>query len=391
MKALIFDPFAGISGDMTLGALLDLGLPAEWLHEFVAKLELGAVTVVTERVKRRGISCGRVYFELPHEHKHRHLRHIVEILDRAPLSDTVRARAKDAFTRIAHAEALVHGTTIEKVHFHEVGALDAILDVTCVMAGVEQLGFESFYTRPVCLGSGWIDIEHGRFPVPAPATLRILEGVAATDGGLQGECTTPTGAAIIATLTNGRPAPAQYRVLQSGFGAGTRDPDDRPNCLRLIAGEVEETAAALFMVQTDIDDLNPELVPAAQDALMQAGALDAAVQSITMKKGRPAIRLEALVPEASLQQVVEALFRATTTIGARYWRVERPSLQRREDTVVWRGHTFRVKRVTLPGGGERAKPEHEDVAKAAQALGLQPLEVRRAVELADATKQEPNG
>ena len=184
---------------------------------------------------------------------------------------------------------------------------------------------------------------------------------------------------------------AQYRVLQSGFGAGTRDPDDRPNCLRLIACEVEETGAELYMVQTDIDDLNPELVPAAQDALLQAGALDAMVQTIAMKKGRPAIRLEALVPEPSLQRVLEALFRATTTIGARYWRVERPSFRRREDTVVWRGHTFRVKRVSLPGGGERAKPEHEDVAKAAQALGLPPLEVRRAVELADATKQEPTG
>ena len=227
--------------------------------------------------------------------------------------------------------------------------------------------------------------------MPAPATLRILEGIAASDGGLQGECTTPTGAAIIATLTNGKAAPGQYRVLQSGFGAGTRDPDDRPNCLRLIACEVEETGAELYLIQTDIDDLNPELVPAAQDALLQAGALDAVVQTISMKKGRPAIRLEALVPEPSLQRVLEALFRATTTIGARYWRVERPSLRRREDTVVWRGHTFRVKRVSLPGGGERAKPEHEDVAKAAQALGLPPLEVRRAVELADATKQEPTG
>jgi uncharacterized protein (TIGR00299 family) protein len=388
MKALIFDPFAGISGDMTLGALLDLGLPAEWLHEFVARLDLGDVKLVTERVQRRGISCGRVYFDLPHEHKHRHLRHIIEILDKAPLSDSVRERAKDAFTRLAHAEAAVHGTTIEKVHFHEVGALDAILDVTCVMAGVEQLGFAEFYTRPVCLGSGWIEIEHGRFPVPAPATLRILEGVAVSDGGLAGECTTPTGAAIIATLTRGKAPPARYRVLQSGFGAGTRDPDDRPNCVRLIACETEPVAGDVFIVQSDIDDLNPELVPAAQEALLAAGAFDATVQTLGMKKGRPAIRLEALVPEDSLQQVLEVLFRATTTIGARYWRVERPSLARREETVEWRGHTFRVKTVSLPGGGTRTKPEHEDVVKAAQALGLTALEVRQAVERASVTTRE---
>ncbi|HSL69020.1 MAG TPA: nickel pincer cofactor biosynthesis protein LarC, partial [Longimicrobiales bacterium] len=308
MKGLIFDPFAGISGDMTLGALIDLGLPAEWLRDFVAALGLGNVSVTIERANRRGIACGRVFFDLPHQHEHRHLRHIVEILERAPLTDTVRARALEAFTRLAAAEAAVHGTTPDQVHFHEVGALDAILDVCCSMAGVEQLGFEEFFTRPVCLGSGWIEIEHGRFPVPAPATLHLLAGFAVRDAGLEGECTTPTGAAILATLCQGKAAPAEYRILRSGFGAGSRDPADRPNCLRLIAGELEPLKQdRLFMVQTDIDDLTPELVPSAQDALLEAGALDAVVQSVGMKKARPAVRLEALVPEPSLQRVLYAL------------------------------------------------------------------------------------
>lgn len=388
MKALIFDPFAGISGDMTLGALVDLGLPEEWLKQFVASLELGDVKVIIERANRRGIACGRVYFDLPREHAHRHLRHIVEILNQAPLSEGVRARSIDAFTRLARAEAAVHGTTIERVHFHEVGALDAILDVACVMAGVDQLGFERFYTRPVCVGSGWVEIEHGRFPVPAPATLRLLEGLTVRDSGLEGECTTPTGAAILATLTNGAAPPARIRVNGSGFGAGTRDPQDRPNCLRLIACEVEAAGAQLFIVQTDVDDLSPELVPGAQEALLQAGALDAIVLSIGMKKGRPAVRLEALVPEALLANVLDALFRSTTTIGARYWPVERPALQRREETVEWQGQSFRVKRVTLPGGEERSKLEHEDVARAAHELGIPVLEVRRAVEKEGATKRE---
>src|SRR5687768_9983183 len=263
MNALLFDPFAGISGDMTLGALMDLGLEEAWLRDFVASLSLGNVNVVVERANRRGISCGRVYFDLPPQHAHRHLRHIVEILEKAPLTDSVRARALDAFQRLAVAEAAVHGTTVEKVHFHEVGALDAILDVVCVMAGVEQLGFEQFFTRPVCVGSGWIQIEHGRYPLPAPATLRLLEGLPVRDSGLEGECTTPTGAAILATLTRGAAPPARLRIGKSGFGAGGRDPEDRPNCLRLIACETEAAAERLFMVQTDIDDLAPELVPSA--------------------------------------------------------------------------------------------------------------------------------
>ena len=390
MRALIFDPFAGISGDMTLAALLDLGLDEGWLRQFVAALQLGDVNVVTERVSRRGISCQRVYFELPRENKHRHLKHIYEILDRAPLSESVRTRARAAFQRLAVAEAAVHGTTIEKVHFHEVGALDAILDVVCVMAGVEELGFQQFFTRPVCVGSGWIEIEHGRFPVPAPATLRLLEGIAVHDSGLVGECTTPTGAAILATLTKGAAPPSQVLVQKSGFGAGSRDPDDRPNCLRLIACEVTvPNGRQLFLIQTDIDDLSPELVPAAQDALLGAGALDATVTSVGMKKGRPGLRLEALVEETTLQRVLETLFRTTTTIGARYWPVDRPALARREETIEWRGQHFRVKRVTLPDGRERSKPEHDDVARAAQALGISALEVRQGLDAA--TRREPGG
>jgi uncharacterized protein (TIGR00299 family) protein len=389
MSALIFDPFAGISGDMTLGALLDLGLDERWLREFVAGLELGNIDVKIERANRRGISCGRVYFDLPHEHKHRHLKHIIEILERAPLTETVRQRARDAFQRLAVAEAAVHGTTIEKVHFHEVGALDSILDVVCVMAAVEQLGFDQFFTRPVCVGSGWINIEHGRFPVPAPATLRLLEGLPVHDSGLQGECTTPTGAAILATLTGGALPPARIRVKRSGFGAGSRDPEDRPNCLRLIACDVESADERMFVLQTDVDDLAPELVPGAQEALVAAGALDAIVQQIVMKKGRPAVRLEALVPEASLTAVLEALFRSTTTIGARYWPVDRPALVRCEKLVEWRGQRIRMKHVSLPGGGERIKPEHDDLAKAALALGLPVLEVRRAIEGGAATNVEP--
>lgn len=380
MKALIFDPFAGISGDMTLGALLDLGLDADWLRNFVAGLGLGNITVRIERTRRRGIDSSHIAFELPHEHAHRHLRDVVEIINKSNASDAAKARAIHAFTQLARAEAEVHGTTIEKVHFHEVGALDAILDVLISMAAVEQLGFEEFFTRPVAIGHGWVDIAHGRFPVPAPATLKLLSGLAVTGTELAGECTTPTGAAILATLTGGRPAPDAFRVLGSGFGAGTRDPEDRPNVLRLIAAEIEPAGETLYVVQADLDDLAAEYVPAAQDALLRAGALDAVICNIAMKKGRPGLRFEALVPAGALDEVLKALFASTTTIGARYWPVRRPALPRTETEVVWRGQKIRRKEVVLPDGTVRSKAEYEDVLRAAEVLGISALEVRKGVD-----------
>ena len=380
MKVLIFDPFAGISGDMILGGLVDLGLDADWLKKFISELGLGDIKVNVERTKRRGIDSGRVYFDLPHEHAHRHLKHVVEIINKSNSSDITKQRAIEAFTLLAHSEAEVHGTTIEKVHFHEVGALDAILDVLCAMAGVEQLGFEQFYTRPVAVGSGWVDIEHGRFPVPAPATLKLLDGIAITGTELAGECTTPTGAAILKALTKGKTAPNAFRVGKSGFGAGTRDPQDRPNCLRLITAEIEPAADTLYVVQADIDDLSSEYVPAAQDALLRAGALDAVITNVAMKKGRPGVRFEALVPAESLESVLNALFATTTTIGARYWAVQRPALPRTETEIEWRGQRIRRKEVTLPDGTVRSKAEYEDVLRAAETLGISALEVRQGLD-----------
>ena len=381
MRALIFDPFAGISGDMTLAALVDLGLSEDWLPDFVGSLGLGEIAVRLERVDRRGIACRRVIFDLPHEHAHRHLRHVVEIIAGSNAPERAKARAVDAFRRIAAAEAEVHGTTLEKVHFHEVGALDAILDILCTMAAVEELGFEAFHTLPIAVGSGWVDIAHGRFPVPAPATLKLLEGMAITGFELEGEGTTPTGAAIVATLTGGAPPPATWTPRRTGFGAGTRDPDGHPNCLRLVAAE---TRAAddpqLYLVQSDLDDLPAEYAPQAQDALMDAGALDVVLTAVSMKKGRPGLRLEALTPAHALQHVLATLFRSTSTIGARYWPVQRPALPRQEEEIVFRGRRIRTKRVMLPDGGSRRKPEYEDVVKVAAELGLLPWEVRSLLE-----------
>ena len=386
MRGLIFDPFAGISGDMILGALVDLGLRPDWLRDFTRSLGLGEIGVRVEPAVRCGIACPHVTFDLPAESAHRHLRHILGILDRAAVPDAVRSRAAAVFRRLADAEAEVHGTTAEKVHFHEVGALDSILDVLCVLAGLAELGYHDFSTRPVAIGRGWIEIEHGRYPVPAPATLKLLRGFALTGSDLDGECTTPTGAALLCELTGGTPAPSGFTAGRAAYGAGSRDPADRPNCLRLIEVEMGSApAGGLFVVQTDIDDLSPEYAPPALDALLAAGALDATLLPLQMKKGRPGLRLEALVPAVGLQAVLDAVFRHTTSIGARYWPVTRPALPRESDVIMWRGREIRTKRVALPGGSVRVKPEFEDVAEAAAALGVPALEVLRAIGLGDAT------
>lgn len=375
-QALIFDPFAGISGDMIVGALVDLGLPPEWLRGFVAALGLPG-DVMIEGVDRSGIACTRVRFDLPEEHAHRHLADVLEIVDGSGAPGPVKAGATAVFRRLAEAEAAVHGVDVERVHFHEVGALDSILDVMCAVGGFDELGFERFFTRPVAVGSGTVEMAHGAFPLPAPATARLLEGVRVRETGYPEECTTPTGAAILATMTNGAEVPGTVVYRRSGYGAGSRDPEGRPNCLRLLACTVPaSSAAAVYMVQADLDDLAPEYVAAARESLMAAGALDVTLTRVDMKKGRPGVRIEVLAPGPSLEGLVDALFIGTRTIGVRYWEVARTVLDRTEEVVEWQGHRIRRKRVRLPDGRTRSKPEFEDVVAAARALGLAPHEVR---------------
>ena len=381
-RALIFDPFAGISGDMVLGALVDLGLPAEWLRDFVGSLDVPG-TVVVERADRSGISCGRVRFDLPAEHAHRHLSDILEIVDRSGAPAVVRERAGAVFRRLAEAEAAVHGVAVEAVHFHEVGALDSILDVLCAVAGLHELGYERFYTRPVAVGSGTVTMAHGRFPLPAPATARLLEGLPVRETGYEEECTTPTGAALLAVLTGGARAPEEVVYGRSGFGAGTRDPEGRPNCLRVLECRLAPSADGLYMVVADLDDMAPEYVASAREDLMAAGAVDVLLSRVDMKKGRPGVRLEALAPEAALSAVTDAFFIGTRTIGVRYWKVERAVLERTEEVVEWEGQRIRRKRVTLPDGRTRVKPEYDDVVAAARARGISPHEVRARLDEAE--------
>ncbi|MFW6200952.1 MAG: nickel pincer cofactor biosynthesis protein LarC [Gemmatimonadota bacterium] len=388
MRGLIFDPFAGISGDMILGALVDVGLGPEWLEALVESLGLEGVGVRIDRVDRSGIACTKVDFELPAEDAHRGLSDVLEVVEACGAPDVVRMTAARAFRELAEAEAAIHGMPVERVHFHEVGALDAILDVMCAVAGIAELDVERCYVRPIAVGTGTVRIAHGEFPLPAPATLKLLEGLPVRETGYEGECTTPTGAAILRALDVAR-APMEFVAVGSGYGAGSRDPEDRPNCLRVVMIDAAATSTGasggerVYVVQADVDDMPPEYVPLAREALRDAGALDVVGVALAMKKGRPGLRIEALVPESRRESVLEALFRTTTTIGARYWPVARPSLRRSEATIEWRGRRIRRKRVRLSDGTERVKPEFDDVVAAAAALGLAPWEVRLALEGTD--------
>lgn len=375
---LIFDPFAGISGDMILGSLIDLGLPAEWLRDLVAQLPVKASVEIGE-VSRGAIRAQRVEVHSTGPEPARHLADLLEILERAPVSAAVREKAGAAFQRLARIEGAVHGIDPEQVHFHEVGAADAVVDIVGAVAGVVELGVERCFTRPVALGSGWVTAQHGRLPVPAPATLKLLEGLPVRDSDLEGELTTPTGAVLLSVLTAGSRAPAGYVPLRSGFGAGHRDPSGHPNCLRVVLATLDPSPD-MYVMQADVDDMPPEYVPPLREALDAAGATDVWVYPVQMKKGRSGLRIEALVQDRRREEAARALFAHSTTLGFRFWPVERQVLIRQTKTIEWRGFPIRIKTSTRPEGHVTCKPEYDDIEKAAQALGLPPLRVRQEIE-----------
>ena len=379
MRIAILDPAAGISGDMTLGALLSLGLPVSWLEELSKRLGLGDVTVTVRDVRRSGITCKQVEFEIPEQPHGRHVGELVRLVERAPVSDWVKERAVRAFRLVGEAEGRVHGVAPEKVHLHEVGAVDAVLDIVGGIEGFERLGAQAIYHFPVAVGQGWVEAAHGRLPVPAPATAILLEGleIAGGAGPVEGEATTPTGAALVRVLSAGAP-PDRWRMVGSGWGAGRRDPKHYPNALRILIAEVATEAGRVVVLATDVDDMSPEYVEPLRQALVQAGALDVQTWPVQMKKGRQGFRVEVMAPEALAEAVTAELFRHSTTAGVRRWVAERATLPRHQLTVRLDGVAVRVK--VLDGGQPRVKPEYDDVLAAAQALGRPPLEVARAVE-----------
>ncbi len=378
MRIAILDPAAGISGDMTLAALLSLGLPFSWLEELPARLGVGDVRVTVRDVRRSGITCKQVEFDIPPQPHGRHVGELVRLVERAPISDWVKERAVRAFQLFGEAEGRVHGVAPEKVHLHEVGAVDAVLDIVGGIEGFERLGVEAVHHLPVAVGQGWVEAAHGRLPVPAPATAILLEGLEIVSAGpVEGEATTPTGAVLLRVLSAGAP-PDRWRMVGSGWGAGRRDPKHYPNALRILLAEAASEAGRVVLLATDVDDMSPEYVEPLRQALVQAGALDVQTWPVQMKKGRQGFRVEVMAPEPLAEAVTAELFRHSTTAGVRRWVAERATLPRHQLTVRLDGVAVRVK--VLDGGSVRVKPEYDDVLAAAQALGRAPLDVARAVE-----------
>ena len=378
MRIAILDPAAGISGDMTLGALLSLGVPVSWLEELPQRLGLEHVGVTVRDVRRAGITCKQIEFTIPPQPHGRHVGELVNLVERAPISDWVKERAVRAFRLIGDAEGRVHAVAPEKVHLHEVGAVDALLDIVGGIEGFERLGVEAVYHLPVAVGQGWVEAAHGQLPVPAPATAILLEGMEiAAHGPVVGEATTPTGAALLRVLSSGAP-PERWRMVGSGWGAGQRDPKAYPNALRILVAEGASEAGRVVLLATDVDDMSPEYVEPLRQALIAAGALDVQTWPVQMKKGRQGFRVEVMAPESLADAVTAELFRHSTTAGVRRWIAERATLPRHQLTVRLDGVAVRVK--VLDGGSVRVKPEYDDVLAAAQALGRPPLEVARAVE-----------
>ena len=388
---------------MLLGALIDAGAPVGWLEGLPGRLGLTGVTVSVHRVTRGSLAATKVEIVLPdggvegphdlelghHHHAHlhghhshgphsagqghRHVAELIGIIERAPLSPWVSERAVRAFRLLAEAEAACHGVRPEEVALHEVGALDALVDIVGGIEGFEQLGIQQVFYRPVALGSGWISAAHGRLPVPAPVTLRLLENIpTAPDGPVRGEATTPTGAVLLRVLGSG-PPPAGWRPVGGGWGAGGRDPEDYPNALRLVLCEAAPESAEVVTIASDLDDLSPEYLEPLREALVAAGALDVQIWSTMGKKGRIGFRVEAQTAPAHEGAVTDAFFVHSTTLGVRRWVAGRTTLARREIRVPAGGSEVRVKVAEGPRG-PRAKPEFDDV-RAAAARGDRPAHV----------------
>ena len=363
-RTLWLDASSGASGDMLLGALVGAGVPLEVLQAAVDAVAPEPITLRAEHVTRNGLAATRVHVEVSESHHHRTWRDVRALL-------TGHDAALAVFERLAVAEAAVHGTTPEEVHFHEVGALDAIADIVGVTAGFAHLGATSVVVSPVAVGSGTVQAAHGTLPVPPPAVVELLRGAPTYAGPVAREMCTPTGAALLASLATGWGPQPPMTTQTVGVGAGGRDPEGHANVLRLLvgAGEGSPEVTTELVLEANVDDLDPRLWPTVLDALLAAGAADAWLTPILMKKGRPAHTLHVLVAPERAAGVREVVFRETTTIGVREHAVTKRALDRSHVDVVVGGQVVSVKVARFEGRVVNAQPEYDDVARAAAALG----------------------
>ena len=369
---LHFDCFSGISGDMVLGACVDAGVPLQWLQEQIQKLPIEAVEIACQDVTRQGVGAKQIRVIEKSKAHPRNYRSIVNLIEGGDLSAPVKKTASDIFRRIAQAEAAIHGCAIDDVHFHEVGAVDSIVDIVGAALCFEYLQIQTASSTALPLGSGFVNCAHGRLPVPAPATLEILKGVPVYGSQAKGELVTPTGAGIVASIADKFGRIPSMDIERIGYGSGSRELADRPNLLRVLIGKpmdrpVELNHEHVVVVETNIDDMSPELFGFLMEKLFEEGALDVSLISVIMKKNRPGIKVEVLCPPERQDAVISCLLTESSTIGVRYQLVPRQILKRTVALVSTRFGEIQVKCTQAPGGLRRYAPEYD----ACRAVALQ--------------------
>jgi uncharacterized protein (TIGR00299 family) protein len=382
MRTLYFDCFAGASGDMILGAMVAAGVDPSVLREQLALLNVAGFKINFETVTRSGLSATYARVETTDEHKHRHLSDIKRIIEGSGVSNAAKTLSIEIFTRLAEAEAHVHNEPIEHVHFHEVGALDAIVDIVGAAICFDLLKIERFVCSPLHVGSGVIEMAHGRFPVPPPAVAELLKGVPFYATDIQGELLTPTGAAIITTVCKEFGPIPRMTADVTGYGAGTRQYKDFPNVLRVLLGEtgVDGTnSERLLMLETNIDDLSPQLLGHVMDRAFELGALDCYFTPVQMKKNRPGVLVSILCVPEQQELLTKLLFTETTTLGVRSYELARRALRRSITRVETQYGPIDVKVAHLNGRVVNEMPEFEQVRAAATKAGVPVKTVEAAV------------
>jgi pyridinium-3,5-bisthiocarboxylic acid mononucleotide nickel chelatase len=370
MKLAYFDCFSGISGDMTLGALVDAGCELEILRAGLAGLQVPGWSISAEKVWKNGMAATFVRVVTEDQSKHRGLSAILEILGRSQLNEQVRKNAAAIFRRLGEAEAAVHDVPLEKIHFHEVGSVDAIVDIVGACIGFEALGIEKFSCSALNVGGGTAKMAHGVLPVPAPATAKLLQGKPTYSNGVRKELVTPTGAAIVATLCDSfGPQPAMS-VSTIGYGAGSTDLEGQPNVVRIMVGEVAEKVIPGFdeeiaVIEANLDDMNPQIYGYFLEKALAAGALDVYTTPVQMKKNRPGTLLTLLCKPADTNNLMSLIFAETTTLGARTYRAQRRTLPRETVNVHTQYGDVHIKLSRVNGNIRHVAPEYEDCRRLA--------------------------
>lgn len=376
MKVLHFDCFSGISGDMVLGALVDLGVPGEIICLAVDSLNIN-VKVNFEKTRKNGFAATWAIVDAPVENKHRYLHQIQKIVDDSGLAPDEKYLALKIFKRLAAAEALAHGISIDKVHFHEVGAADSIADIVAAAVGFCWLKIDKFTSRSVPTGHGSVKCEHGVMPIPTPGTTALLEGAPVANINIAKELTTPTGAAILTALVTEWMESPQMTIQKVGCGAGTMDLQTQPNILRLFLGNINDKNSqdTVWILETNLDDISAEHVAFCTESLMQAGALDVYSAPITMKKGRPGVILSVICVAEMIDALQLIVFRETATMGIRKYQVDRTKLQRESVVVQTKYGPLAAKKGWIENKLNVITPEYEDCARVARNLNIPLREV----------------